>query len=319
MVSEGRGHAWLPETASSDSRTSQGLIRDGVEPVPTKRGGKKQVGRGGTRPYRTDRTTWKASLPMTLNASLPTEIMRPALKRPVVQSLRQALPHRVLADVLELILVFPLVAEAVVERAALKRPRLGQMRAAELAFPKLYPLIDAEVQIARGAEEVQVVGHEQVVAGEPGGGFVAPEADEGFLHGGLGHPRHAVLGVDNDEEEVAFAQMKVRAARRGLAPDVRPQGSVFGHVLVEGNGGLGRREERGEEEKSDAVERVNLVDDFHIVPDQSRLGVAGKGNIWDGVERVPTDGGGAARGRDDFHLVPLFGVCRESRAVKVEL
>ena len=104
VVSEGRACFWLPETASSDSRTSQGLIRDGVE----------QVGRGGTRPYRTDRTTWKSSLPMTLNASLPTEIMRPALKRPVVQSLGQALPHRVFADVLQFVFVFPLIAQAVV-------------------------------------------------------------------------------------------------------------------------------------------------------------------------------------------------------------
>ena len=193
--------------------------------------------------------------------------MRSALKRPVVQPLRQALSHGVLADVLQFVFVFPLVAQAVVQRPALKGPRLGQMRPAELAFPKFHPLIDAEMQIARGTEEVQMVRHEQVVAGEPRGGFVAPETDEGFLHVGLGHPRHAVLGIDGDEEEVAFAQVNVRAARRGLAPDVRPEGSVFCHDVIERNDRVGRRRRN----KSDAVESVPTKMDVVRTPSTASL------------------------------------------------
>ena len=40
-------------------------------------------------------------------------------------------------------------------------------------------------------------------------------------------------------------------------------------------------------------------DDFHIVPDQSPSGAAGKDNKWDGVEPIPTK-----RGKDDFYVVP---------------
>ena len=35
VISEGRGYPWLPEMVSSDGRMSRGLIRDGVEAIPT--------------------------------------------------------------------------------------------------------------------------------------------------------------------------------------------------------------------------------------------------------------------------------------------
>ena len=75
--------------------------------------------------------------------------MRSALKWPVVQALRQALAQRVLADVLQFIFVFALAAKTVMERAPLKGPTTRPGAPAELAFPKLDPLVDAEVQGAR--------------------------------------------------------------------------------------------------------------------------------------------------------------------------
>jgi len=106
--------------------------------------------------------------------------------------LDQALAQRIFSHVRPPLVVLFSVAEPMMKAAALKLPGLVEMATAELPFPKLDPRVDAESEIARRAEQVQVIGHEQVVADEPGRGFLAPDRDERVLHFRLVHPRHWV-------------------------------------------------------------------------------------------------------------------------------
>ena len=85
----------------------------------------------------------------------------------------------VFADVSEFFTIVVEGADAVVEVAALPIPLgLVEVFAGELAFPVGDPFIEGESEVARGAEEVEMVGHENVVADEPGVGS-APDLGEG--------------------------------------------------------------------------------------------------------------------------------------------
>ena len=84
-----------------------------------------------------------------------------------------------MADVFEFFAVVIGRAEAVVEVAALPLPiELVEVLPGELALPVGDPFIEGESEVARGAEEVEMVGHENVVADEPGVGS-APDFGEG--------------------------------------------------------------------------------------------------------------------------------------------
>ena len=72
------------------------------------------------------------------------------------------------ADVGEFLAVFFRSAEAMMERSALPNPFAVCVLAGELRFPIGHPPVDGEPQIAWGAKEVDVIGHEEVIADKPG-------------------------------------------------------------------------------------------------------------------------------------------------------
>ncbi len=171
------------------------------------------------------------------NASLPAQFVDDALIRPFVEILDQALAKRIFSHGGPLVVIFPRVAEPMMETAPLKFPRLFQMTAAELALPKRNPGVDPEPEIARRTKEMQMVGHEQVEAGQPGGSFFAPDRDERGLHRGLVHPGNTVLGIDGEKEDVRLAEKDVCSRRGHGSPDGRIQRRFFLHAQSKPNRG----------------------------------------------------------------------------------
>ncbi len=103
------------------------------------------------------------------------------------------------------------------------------MAPAKPAFPELHPLVYPEMQIVRRANKVQVIRHDEIVSHQPSDRFCAPDVGQGLLDGGVCHPRHGILAVNRDEENVGLADENVRTRRRGLSTDVVVDAFTFGH------------------------------------------------------------------------------------------
>lgn len=126
----------------------------------------------------------------------------------------------VFADVSEFFSVVVEGAEAVIEVAALPLPLgLVEVFAGELAFPVGYPFVEGEGEVARRAEKVEMVGHENVVADEPGVGS-APDFGEGGVGFRCGEPGGGSCGADGEEDDGGLVGIDFYAVGRVLAADV---------------------------------------------------------------------------------------------------
>lgn len=114
--------------------------------------------------------------------------------RALLEFFHQSGTNGILANVVPFLGVAFAIAKAMMEAAGLKGAGIG-MGLGEAVFPEAHPLFDGEFGIAWGAEEMEVIGHEEVIAHEPGGGFVFPDLVQGALHGVLGKPAFTVLHV----------------------------------------------------------------------------------------------------------------------------
>jgi hypothetical protein len=123
---------------------------DAVESVLT--GG--EVGRGGTRPYQRD----GSALSHSFSVTEPLDVMDTPLERPVVWILHQALSQRVFANISQLLLILDPIPHPMVERPALPIPCLVGVLSAEQPLPECDPCLNAEMEVIRRAEEMQVVG-----------------------------------------------------------------------------------------------------------------------------------------------------------------
>ena len=139
---------------------------------------------------------------------LPTDFMHAAEEGPFFGRGREAGAHGVFTDVLPFLGVALAAAEAVVQAAALEGAGVG-MGFGKAVFPKGDPFFDGEFQVVGRAEEVEVVGHEHVVADEPRGGGVFPNLMQGALDGGLREPAFALVGADGEEDPVGAAEGNV--------------------------------------------------------------------------------------------------------------
>lgn len=94
------------------------------------------------------------------------------------------------------------------------------MRFGEAVFPKAYLSFDGEFQIVRRAEEVNVVGHEQIITHEPRRGGVLPDVVQCPLNRSLRQPAFAFLRADSEEYPIWSAERNVDALRRSAASGV---------------------------------------------------------------------------------------------------
>ena len=122
-----------------------------------------------------------------MRAELPAEVVDFAGEGPEFGYGDEGFADGVLADVQQFFAVFFGGAEAAVECGALPAPVVVCVLAGELGFPVGDPFFDGETEIARGAKEVDGIGHEDVIANKPGVGG-APNGDEGIMNRFGGEP-----------------------------------------------------------------------------------------------------------------------------------
>jgi len=127
--------------------------------------------------------------------------MNPAPKGPFFRALRQTLPHRVLAGVLPLVRVAFLVPQSMMKTAGWKRSQ-GHSFLGELILPKTDPAFDGKFQIFRCAEQVQMAGHQDVVADQPSGRAIFPYLMQRLVDLGLSKPRRPLFGADCQEDPI---------------------------------------------------------------------------------------------------------------------
>lgn len=92
----------------------------------------------------------------------------------------------------------------------------------EKPFPIGHPTGKRNVEPLRSGEEMQMVGHQQIVADQPGIGF-GPALLEEIVNGRLRQPRDAFFRADGDEDDGGFGQRNMDA-RVGF---VAAEGIVF--------------------------------------------------------------------------------------------
>ena len=132
---------------------------------------------------------------------LPAEWVNCAPVRPTVWRGDEGFSDGILADVFEFVAVVARRTEAVVEEAPLPEPiALFEMFAGKLAFPVGDPFFEGESEVARGAEEVEVVGHEEVIADEPSVSG-APDFGEGGVSFGGCKPGSGTRSADGEEDD----------------------------------------------------------------------------------------------------------------------
>jgi hypothetical protein len=79
-------------------------------------------------------------------------------------------------------------------------------RLGEPVFSESDPAFDGEPQVVRRAEEMLVVGNQRVIADEPHGGRVFPDAVQDTLHAVLRQPALPPERADGEENPVRSAR-----------------------------------------------------------------------------------------------------------------
>src|ERR1035437_6836367 len=151
-----------------------------------------------------------------LATSSPMNLMHTSEVWPILRLLHQTLSHRILADVLPLLRVTLAVTQTMMKAARLKRAGV-RMHFGKAIFPEPNPTFDGELQVVRGAEQMQVIRHQQVIAHQPGRGRVPPDVMERVLDGCLGEPTFAFFRADGEENPIGSAERNVNAFCRCAA------------------------------------------------------------------------------------------------------
>jgi len=145
--------------------------------------------------------------------------MNSPLQRPFIKRFYQPMPQRIFANVLELLFVLGVVSDSSMKGSALPFAGPIRMCATELVLPKRNPGINPEIQVVWRAEEVDMIGHEEIIPHSPGVCLVSPNAHEIRPNGCGPKARLAVFGIDGNEEDIRLPKEDVCTACWCLAPD----------------------------------------------------------------------------------------------------
>jgi hypothetical protein len=132
---------------------------------------------------------------------LPVDFVDATEVGPVFGFVNELMADGVFSDVLPFLRVVFTVAQAVMKTAALECAAI-KMLLRETVFPESHPAFDGEFQIARSAEEVEMIGHEEVIAHKPRGGGVFPDFVKRALNRSLRQPAFAFFSADGEEDPV---------------------------------------------------------------------------------------------------------------------
>ena len=117
----------------------------------------------------------------------------------------------------DLVQIVAFAAQTVMEQAALPTPFGFAAAFAELIFPIGRPAFHFEKRTPRRrTEEMQVIGHEQVVADPPSRGVILPDVVQQMHHIGLSTPVAAMVGANRTPEEGLAIESGQHALRRGV-------------------------------------------------------------------------------------------------------
>lgn len=95
----------------------------------------------------------------TYSITDPTDLMHPAIIRPVLHANYQTGPHRIITDISPFLTVALTVAQPMMKSTRLEFPDIG-MRLGKTILPKSYPPFDRTLQIIRRTKQVQMVRHQ---------------------------------------------------------------------------------------------------------------------------------------------------------------
>ena len=112
--------------------------------------------------------------------------------------------------------VLVVVVEGGVAIVAGPFPRLGEVGGAEVALPKSNPMVEVHVGKVWGAEQMHVIGHQQIMADHPRV-CLLPSGKQGLMGIGLGEPRLVVLGANGEAIDGRGSLSGKHLARRSRA------------------------------------------------------------------------------------------------------
>ena len=113
----------------------------------------------------------------------------------------------------------------------LKCPGVG-MHLRESVFPETDPAFDGEFQIVRSAEQMQMIGHQEIIADKPGPCSVLPDFVEHALNRSLRQPTFTLLGAYSEENPIRPAGRNVNPFWPGCGDRVRGRGFRPWHFSI---------------------------------------------------------------------------------------
>ena len=123
-----------------------------------------------------------------------------SLIRPIVRPRNQVLSNRIVSDVFPFLRVLIPVADPVVPVVRLPTAVTYSTAPTELRFPVPDPSVEFEFGLAERAEQMEMVGHDDVPADTPSLSF-APDGVQRPMHLSSPQPLSSVLGANREKDD----------------------------------------------------------------------------------------------------------------------
>src|SRR5215831_15906858 len=105
------------------------------------------------------------------SVACPDQIEHSPLEGPILNSLAEVLPDRILLHIQPLFRIAFAIAQSVMPTARLKLPCVLLVLSCEHALPIGNPCLNRKAQIARSAHAMNMIRHQQIITHEPRSGF----------------------------------------------------------------------------------------------------------------------------------------------------
>ena len=102
----------------------------------------------------------------------------------------------------------------------------------ELPFPEGDPFLQGKAHIARSAEKMRMIGHEQIIADQPGLGRL-PCGAQRRMNGAICQPGYSILRANGEKNNRGLVGINVNAASGMFAADFFVRTVVHGAKLPE--------------------------------------------------------------------------------------
>jgi len=152
--------------------------------------------------------------------------------RPIFRARHQSGTNRILPHILPLLRIVLAIAQPMMKSASLKNSR-AWMRFSKTVFPETDPTLNREFQIARRAEQMQMIGHQKIITDEPCCCGVLPDVVQSALNRSLCQPLPALLSADREENPIRSAERNVNTFLRRAASRAAEEGFAHGDSVTQ--------------------------------------------------------------------------------------